>query len=175
MIAPEVVETERLRLRQFRDDDADAYAALCADPAVMEWLSGPMTREAVDTQLASFREHWAEHGFGLWCVTAPPDDTCLGFIGLAIPTFAPDLLPAVEVGWRLAHDAWGKGYATEGARAAVDVAFGPLGLDHVVSITIVENRRSWRVMEKLGLTFERNAVHAERGIDLIVYGADAPI
>jgi RimJ/RimL family protein N-acetyltransferase len=174
MTAPEVVETERLRLRQFRDDDVDAYAALCGDPVVMEFLSGPMTRGAVETQLASFRDHWSEHGFGLWCVTVPPDDTCLGFVGLAIPRFAPDLLPAVEVGWRLARHAWGKGYATEGAQAAVDVAFGALGLDHLVSITIVENRRSWHVMEKLGMTLERQTVHAERGIDLLVYGMDAP-
>ena len=155
MIAPKVLETERLRLRQFRTDDLDAYAALCADPIVMEWLHGPGTREQAETQLASFHDHWTEHGFGLWCVTAPPDDTCLGFIGLAIPEFAPDLLPAVEVGWRLARAAWGHGYATEGARAALDVAFGPLGLEHVVSITVVANRRSWRVMEKLGLTLER--------------------
>ncbi len=169
MTAPEVVETERLRLRQFGDQDLDAYAALCADPVVMEWLSGPMTREAVDAQLTSFREHWVEHGFGLWCVSVPPDDSCIGFIGLAIPSFAPDLLPAVEVGWRLAHDAWGKGYATEGARAAVDVGFGALGLDHIVSITVEENRRSWHVMEKLGFTLERRTVHAERGIDLLVY------
>jgi RimJ/RimL family protein N-acetyltransferase len=172
--APETVETERLHLRQFRDDDLDAYAALCADPAVMEWLHAPMTRDEAVTQLDAFRTHWAEHGFGLWCVTAPPDDTCLGFVGLAIPRFAPELLPAVEVGWRLAHAAWGKGYATEGARAALDVAFGPLALAHIVSITRIENRRSWHVMEKLGMTFERSAVHAERGTELIVYGLDAP-
>jgi RimJ/RimL family protein N-acetyltransferase len=172
--APQVVETDRLRLRQFGDDDLDAYAALCADPVVMEFLHGPGTRAQAETQLASFRSHWAEHGFGLWCVTVPPHDTCLGFIGLAVPTFAPDLLPAVEVGWRLAHDAWGHGYATEGARAALDVGFGPLALDHIVSITRIENRRSWHVMEKLGFTLERRTVHAERGTDLIVYGLDAP-
>lgn len=174
MIAPEIVDTERLRLRQFRDDDLDTYAALCADPVVMEWLHGPGTREEAATQLASFRDHWTEHRFGLWCATVPPDDVCLGFIGLAVPSFAPDLLPAVEVGWRLAHCAWGKGYATEGARACVEVAFGALALDHLVSITVVENRRSRNVMEKLGMSLERRTVHAERGTDLIVYGLDAP-
>ena len=174
MIAPEVVETERLRLRQFRDDDLDAYAALCGDPVVMKWLHDPMDRPQSAAQITAFREHWSEHGFGLWCVTVPADDTCLGFVGLAVPRFAPELLPAVEVGWRLAHDEWGRGYATEGARAAVDVAFGALALDHLISITRIENRRSWHVMEKLGMTFERNAVHAEHGTDLIVYGLDAP-
>ena len=173
--APAVVETERLRLRQFRDDDLDAYAALCADPAVMEWLHAPgdsaTSRPPSSTRSA---DHWDEHGFGLWCVTGRPDDTCLGFVGLAVPSFLPEVLPAVEVGWRLAHDAWGKGYATEGARAAVEVAFGALALDHLISITRIENRRSWHVMEKLGLTLERHAVHPERGTELIVYGMDAP-
>jgi RimJ/RimL family protein N-acetyltransferase len=174
MRVPAEIETDRLRLRQFRDDDLDAYATLCADPVVMEWLHGTMTREESATQLAAFRDHWSEHGFGLWCVTAPPDDTCLGFIGLAIPRFLPEILPAVEVGWRLALGAWGRGYATEGAQAAVDIAFGALALDHLISITRLENPRSWHVMEKLGMTLERKAVHAEHGTELIVYGIDAP-
>jgi RimJ/RimL family protein N-acetyltransferase len=172
--APSEVETERLRLRQWRDDDLDAYAALCADPEVMEHLRGPMTRSAVEDQIEAFRRHWDEHGYGLWCTTADGDDTCIGFIGLAIPTFLPEILPAVEIGWRLARGSWGRGLATEGARAVVDVAFGPLALDRIVSITLPENRSSWNVMEKLGMTLERTTVHPERQVDVVVYELDAP-
>ena len=119
-------ETERLVLRGWRDDDLDAYAALCADPDVMRWLGAhgeTMTRAETAQQLAGFRAHWDEHGFGLWCATEQPSDECLGFVGLAIPTFLPEILPAVEVGWRLARPAWGRGLATEGARACVQHGF----------------------------------------------------
>jgi RimJ/RimL family protein N-acetyltransferase len=132
-----VIETERLRLRGWRDDDLDAYAALCADPEVMRWLGAhgePKTRDESAEQLAGFRRHWDEHGFGLWCVTPIDGDGCLGFIGLAIPTFLPEVLPAVEIGWRLARPAWGRGLATEGARRVVPFAFETLGLDRIVSI-----------------------------------------
>jgi len=172
--APAELETERLRLRQWRDDDLDAYAALCADPEVMLHLRGPMRRDAAAQQLDDIREHWADEGFGLWCTTFPPDDECIGFIGLAVPSFLPEILPAVEIGWRLARTAWGRGLATEGARATVDVAFGPLGLDRIVSITLPENRGSWNVMQKLGMTLERTTVHPERQRDVVVYELAAP-
>ena len=174
MNAPPELETERLRLRQWRDHDLDAYAALCADPEVMQHLHGPMTRAAAAAQIEVFRRHWDEHGYGLWCATADDEDTCFGFIGLAVPTFLPEILPAVEIGWRLARSAWGRGLATEGARATVDVAFGPLGLDRIVSITMPENRRSWNVMLKLGMTLERTTLHPERQEDVVVYELAAP-
>jgi RimJ/RimL family protein N-acetyltransferase len=172
--APSEVETDRLRLRQWRDDDLDAYAALCADPDVMRHLRGPMTRDAAADQIDSFRQHWSDHGYGLWCTTLEPSDECIGFIGLAVPTFLPEILPAVEIGWRLARSAWGQGLATEGARATVEVAFGPLGLDRIVSITLPENRSSWNVMEKLGMTLERATIHPERQVDVVVYELLAP-
>ncbi|MGZ4756191.1 MAG: GNAT family N-acetyltransferase [Acidimicrobiia bacterium] len=168
------LETDRLRLRQWRDDDLEAYAAVCADPDVMRWLNGPMSHDASAEQLDAFRQHWVDEGFGLWCTTTKGSDECIGFIGLAVPRFLPEVLPAVEIGWRLARPSWGKGLATEGARATVDFAFGPLGLDRIVSITIPENRSSWNVMEKLGMTLERTAKHPKRGIDVLVYELSAP-
>jgi RimJ/RimL family protein N-acetyltransferase len=174
MSAPAALETERLRLRQWRDDDLDGYAALCADADVMRHLRGPMTRDAAATQIEAFQQHWDVQGFGLWCATVKDDDTCIGFIGLAIPTFLPEVLPAVEIGWRLARSAWGIGLATEGALATVDIAFGPLGLDRIISITLPENRSSWNVMQKLGMTLERTTVHPARGVDIVVYELDAP-
>lgn len=174
MIDPPELTTERLRLRAWRDDDIDAYAALCADPEVMRHLRGPMTRDTAADQINAFRQHWIDEGFGLWCATHADNDECIGFIGLAVPRFLPEVLPSVEIGWRLARAAWGRGLATEGARATVDFAFGPLGLDRLVSITLPENRSSWNVMQKLGMTLERTAVHPERGVDVVVYAMDAP-
>jgi RimJ/RimL family protein N-acetyltransferase len=167
------LETERLRLRQWRDDDLDAYAVLCADPEVMRWLGGPMTRDAAADQINTFRKHWDDEGFGLWCATTS-DDECIGFIGLAIPHFLPEVLPAVEIGWRLARSQWGQGFATEGARATMDFAFGTLALDRLVSITRPENRSSWNVMQKLGMTLERTTTHPKHRFDVVVYEVDAP-
>jgi RimJ/RimL family protein N-acetyltransferase len=173
--APDEVRTERLLLRRFRDHDLDPYAELCADPEVMEFLPpGVRGRQDCAQALGDFADHWRTHGFGLWCATRPPDDTCVGFIGLAVPTFLPEVLPAVEVGWRLARSTWGRGYATEGARAALDVGFDVLDLDRIVSITQPVNARSRNVMEKLGMTVARRTTHPEHGLDLVVYALDRP-
>jgi RimJ/RimL family protein N-acetyltransferase len=172
-----LLETERLQLRGWRDDDLDAYAALCADPEVMRWLGAsgaPMTRAESAEQLAAFRRHWDDHGFGLWCVTAKLDDTCLGFVGLAVPTFLPEILPAVEIGWRLARPAWGHGYATEAARAVVNYAFETADLERIVSVTRPPNRGSWNIMEKLGMTLERTTTHPAHGFEVIVYELATP-
>jgi RimJ/RimL family protein N-acetyltransferase len=171
------LETERLILRGWRDDDLDAYAALCADPEVMRWHGNgePRSREEAAEQLAGFRRHWDEHGFGLWCATRKDgDDGSIGFIGLAIPTFLPEVMPAVEIGWRLERKSWGQGLATEGARRVLPFAFDTLGLDRIVSITRPKNRNSWNVMEKLGMTPERTTTHPEYGGPVVVYELDAP-
>lgn len=159
-------ETERLILRRFVPADADAFAALNADPEVMRYIGTgePLSRAASDELLARIAGHWRSHGYGLWCVaerTAPDD--CLGFAGLAVPAFLPEVLPAVEVGWRLAREAWGRGIATEAARAALDVAFGPLALKSVISIVAEGNERSVRVAEKLGMRRGRDRLHPLRG------------
>ncbi len=109
---PPVIETERLRLRPWRDDDLDAYAALCADPEVMRWHGAqgdPLTRAQAAEQMESFRRLWDDDGFGLWCAAPKDTDECIGFIGLAIPRFLPEILPCVEIGWRLARVVVGPG------------------------------------------------------------------
>ena len=114
--------TERLVLRPWRPSDRAPFAALNADPEVVRFLNGgvPFTRAESDQLLDIIDAHWAQHGFGLWCAAAREEpDSCLGFVGLAVPSFLPAVLPAVEVGWRLARPAWGRGLATEGARAAL--------------------------------------------------------
>lgn len=171
------IETERLRLRPWRDTDLDAYVTICGDPAVMRWLGArgaPLTPEEAAGQLEGFRQRWAEDGFGLWCAASLATDECLGFIGFAEPRFLPEILPCIEIGWRLARPAWGQGLATEGARRAMDFGFATLGLERIVSVTRPENRSSWNVMQKLGMTVERTTIHPEHGFDVVVYEKLAP-
>ncbi len=177
MTTPPTLETARLRLRPWSDDDLDAYAELCADPEVMRWHGAkgdPLSRAGATEQMNGFRQRWDHDGFGLWCATPKETDECIGFVGLAVPRFLPEILPAVEIGWRLARDRWGQGLATEGARVAMGYAFGPLGLDRLVSVTRPENRRSWNVMQKLGMTLERTTMHPEYRFDVVVYEIGAP-
>jgi RimJ/RimL family protein N-acetyltransferase len=157
-------DTERLHLRHWRATDREPFAALNADPDVLRYIADgrPMTRAESDELLDAIEAHWAQHGFGLWCAAPREDlDACLGFVGLAVPSFLPSILPAVEVGWRLARQVWGQGLATEGARAALAEAFGPLELRSVVSIIDPDNGRSIRVAEKLGM--RRGAAHVHPG------------
>jgi ribosomal-protein-alanine N-acetyltransferase len=139
------IRTARLVLRGWTDADREPYAALNADPLVMEFIGPLQTPAEASANVDRMLAHWAEHGFGLWCVEL--DGTCIGFTGLATPGF----MPAVEVGWRLASAQWGHGYATEAARAALAFGFGQVGLDEIVSFTTVRNVRSRRVMDKLGM------------------------
>jgi ribosomal-protein-alanine N-acetyltransferase len=143
-----VIRTERLLLRRWREEDRAPFAALNADPVVMEHFPAPLTREESDALVDRVEAGFQEHGFGLWAVEA--DGVLVGFTGLSVPAFAPGL---VEVGWRLARSAWGHGYAVEAARAAI--AHGRLlGVGDLVSFTAVGNARSRRVMERLGMTHD---------------------
>lgn len=145
------LRTSRLVLRPWRDEDLPAYAELNADPRVMEHFPALLSRDESDAQAGRIRKHWDAHGFGIWAVEIVGGAPFVGFIGLQHVPFAAAFTPAVEVGWRLAHDAWGHGYATEGARAAIEHGFGPLGLREIVAMTLASNQRSRRVMEKLGM------------------------
>jgi RimJ/RimL family protein N-acetyltransferase len=147
---PELL-TERLRLRAWRESDLAPFAALNADPLVMEHFPSRLTRAESDFLAARIAEDFARHGFGLWAVEAPGHAAFLGFVGLSVPRFRAAFTPCVEVGWRLAHEHWGRGYAPEAARAALRFGFEEIGLDEIVSFTVPANARSRRVMEKLGM------------------------
>jgi len=123
-----------------------------ADPEVTEFLLSALTREESDALVDRIEAHFDEHGFGLWALEVRPTGQFIGFTGLAWKTFAAHFTPAVEVGWRLARSAWGEGYATEAARAALACGFVEHGLEEVVSMTATTNVRSQRVMTRLGLT-----------------------
>lgn len=145
-----VIRTERLVLRQWRDEDREPFALLNADPAVMEFFPSTLDRVQCDAFADRASAHLGAHGWGLWAVEGP--EGFIGFTGLAVPRFEAAFTPCVEIGWRLARSAWGRGYATEAATAVIRQAFDELGLDEVVSFTTVGNVRSRAVMERLGMT-----------------------
>jgi len=148
------LETPRLLLRPWREPDLVAFAALNADPMVMEHFPSVLDRSASDALAGRVQSHFDRYGFGLWAVELPGVEDFIGFIGLAVPSFTAHFTPCVEVGWRLARPHWGQGYATEGARAAVEFGFGRAGLREIVSFTPPANRRSRAVMERLHMTHD---------------------
>jgi RimJ/RimL family protein N-acetyltransferase len=146
-----VLDTPRLRLRQWRAEDRPPFAAMNADPEVMAFFPAPLSIEASDALADRLARELEGRGYGLWAVEARDQAPFLGFVGLQPVGFDAPFTPAVEIGWRLARPFWGHGYATEAAAAVLDRAFGPLGLDQVVSFASAGNRRSVAVMVRLGL------------------------
>jgi len=138
-------------MRRWRESDLEPFSAMSADPRVAEYLSTTLSRADSDAFAARIRQHWDEHGFGLWALEIPGKAAFIGFAGLVRPKVDAHFTPCVEIGWRLAHEHWGHGYATEAAREALRIGFEVLGLREIVSFTAVENARSRRVMEKIGM------------------------
>jgi RimJ/RimL family protein N-acetyltransferase len=144
--------TDRLLLRRWRESDRAPFAGLNADPEVMEHFPALLSREQSDVLVDRIDADLQQRGYGLWAVEVRETGRFIGFTGLLAATFPAPFTPAVEVGWRLARPAWGHGYATEAAEAAVAVGFGDAGLEEIVSMTAPGNARSRAVMERLGMT-----------------------
>lgn len=144
---PLALRTPRLLLREWRDEDAAAFAAMSADPDVLRYLPVPDAEWA-----ARQRAHFAEHWFGNFVVELPGEAPFIGVVGLNYVRWTLPFTPAVEAAWRLTPGYWGRGYALEAARAAVDDGFGRIGLEKIVAYTVPANRASWTVMERLGMT-----------------------
>ena len=151
MDTPSELRTDRLVLRRWLAADRQPFAALNSDPMVMEHFPAPLTRAESDAFVDRIEDHFALHGWGLWAVQIAAGDTFIGYVGLSPATFAAHFTPAVEVGWRLAHEHWGQGYATEAARAAITDVFARSLADEIVSFTATTNLRSQQVMQKLGM------------------------
>ncbi len=149
---PSELRTERLVLRRWRAADREPFAALNADPVVMEHFVAPLARAESDDLVDRIEDHFDQEGWGLWAVEVTETSRFIGFTGLWPATFEAHFTPAVEVGWRLAQEGWGRGYATEAARASLRDGFERFAFDEVVSMTSLTNTRSQRVMQKLGMT-----------------------
>ena len=144
--------TQRLILRRWRSEDCEPFAALNADPLVMRFFPARLSRAESDVMVERMEAHFEKHGFGLWAVELRESGTFLGFTGLNVPGFEAPFTPCVEIGWRLAAEHWGRGFATEAARAALQFAFEELKLDEVVALAVPLNVPSRRVMEKLEMS-----------------------
>jgi len=148
---PLIIETPRLILRQWNESDLDPWAAMNADPRVMEFFPGTNDRARSEETANRMRISLERDGYGLWAVELKHNGSFAGMIGLNDIPYSVPFEPRREVGWRLAYDAWGCGYAAEGARAALRVAFDTLGWDEVVAMTAFVNLRSERVMQRVGM------------------------
>jgi RimJ/RimL family protein N-acetyltransferase len=151
-VHPVTLRTQRLLLRPWRTSDVAPLADLYADPRVQEFYQRTLERSESDLIAARIQARFERDGYGLWAAELPGEADFIGFIGLQMVPFVSHFTPALELGWQLAYSQWGKGLATEGARAALAFAHDELGYEEVVAMTAVMNRRSWRVMEKLGMT-----------------------
>ena len=161
------LETERLTLRMWRNEDFEAYARICADPEVMRFLGGKtFTRLEAWRHMAFLVGHWQLLGYGHWAVEEKASGDVIGRLGF----LNPEGWPGFEIGWTLGREHWGKGYAVEGARRALEYAFTELDRDHVISLIHPDNRASIKVAERIGERLEGKT--ELMGIEVLVYGID---
>lgn len=165
MLIPEL-ETQRLLLRGFREEDLDAFAQMCGDPEVMRYigLGKCLSRSESWRSMATMLGHWQLRGYGMWAVEECPSGEMIGRIGC----WQPEGWPGFEIGWTLRQAYWGRGLGTEGAKAAMDYAFGKLQQSHVISLIHPENYLSRRVAEKLGEKLEGTMEIS--GGEAVIYG-----
>lgn len=166
-----LIKTGRLLLRRWRDEDVEPFAAMCSDPEVMRHIGSGATRTRAQAQasIEAYERGWEENGFSLFAVERLDDGSFLGFTGLSEPTFLPEIMPAVEIGWRLARHNWGNGYASEAAQAALQYGLEDVGLSEILSIYQAENHASERIIQKLGMLFDREAIDPTCGRLIRVY------
>lgn len=148
------LRTDRLILRRWQHGDREAFAAMNADPEVMEHFPATLTRDESDAFVDRIEAAFGDRGFGLWALEIAGTGQFIGFTGLSVPRFQTHFTPAVEVGWRLCRSSWGHGYASEAARCALGFAFDEVGLREVVSFTTTSNVRSQAVMRRIGMTHD---------------------
>ncbi len=149
--SPVELRTPRVLLRQWKDSDAGAWSAMNANPDVRKFFPKLLSADEAASEMSRIRAGIQQRGWGMWAIEIPNIHPFAGFVGLSVPGFEAPWMPAVEVGWRLARDAWHQGYATEGAAAALDFAFAHLQLPQVVAMSVATNTPSHRVMDRLGM------------------------
>lgn len=171
------LETPRLILRRWIERDVTPMAAINADPEVMRWIGGGSIRTEDETRIFIERceEMWDTRGYGLFAVELREINELAGFVGLSVPTFLPEVMPAVEIGWRLDRSLWGRGIATEAARAVLRFGFDDCGLSEILSICQIGNGASERIMQKIGMYLKQETVVPSYGRPVKVYAITAPI
>ncbi|HEX8141920.1 MAG TPA: GNAT family N-acetyltransferase [Pyrinomonadaceae bacterium] len=162
------IETSRLRLRMFTPADLDQLLLITSDPEVMKYLGmgGARTREKTKNTIDAILRHWEQHGFGIWAVEHKADRSLIGWCGLQMLEKTPE----VEIAYLLAHAYWNQGLATEAARAAIEYGFNRLQLERIVAIARPENVGSYRVMEKIGMKYEKDAHFYN--VDVVYYAIE---
>lgn len=170
------INTERLLLRGWKPKDHAPFAAMCGDPDVMRYIGNGTTRTAEDAAryIRSFETEWSERGFGLFAVELKQTRDLIGFTGLSWPGFLPEILPSVEIGWRFSKRNWGKGFASEAASAALSFGINELGITDIVSIYQIGNGASARIMQKLGMVFDRRTIDPTCAREVEVYRLPQP-
>lgn len=151
MIIQHTLTTDRLILRPWGEADLEPFALMNADPRVMEHFPGVMSPEDSERSYKTFMRHFEKYGWGFWAAHLKQANEFIGLIGIANIDFTAPFTPAVEIGWRLSFEHWGKGYASEGALASLKFGFETLNLDEIVSFTAEQNIRSQAVMERIGM------------------------
>lgn len=146
-----IFESDRLGFRRWLDRDTEPYVDMCSDRVVMEYFPETHSRERSLAFIQKVGEYFDEHGFGLWAVEEKQSLQFAGFIGFSKVVFESFFTPCIEIGWRLRKEFWGQGYATEGAKACLAYGFSALGFDAIHSFTALSNKRSERVMQKIGM------------------------
>lgn len=149
-------QTDRLKLRQWKESDLPIFASMNADPQVMKYYPSVLNEEESHNIAHKFEALIREKGWGFWAVEKLEDERFIGFVGLNEPTYDLPVTPCVEIGWRLGKEHWGKGYATEAAKSCLDFAFNKLNLTEVYSFTSVTNKKSAAVMERIGMMNTNN-------------------
>jgi RimJ/RimL family protein N-acetyltransferase len=164
------VRTDRLLMRGWRDEDLDEWAAICTDPEVTRWVGddGGLSREDAWRRMAYFVGHWELRGFGNWVLVDKATGALVGRAGL----YLPEAWPGLEVGWLVGREHWGRGFAPEAGRAALEWARTELGAEHAISLIVDENVRSARVAEKLGMRVEGRTRIVNDQFEVRVFGID---
>ncbi|MET7654402.1 MULTISPECIES: GNAT family N-acetyltransferase [unclassified Streptomyces] len=168
------IRTPRLLLRRWHDDDLVPMADINADPQVMRWVDDGSVLDLEHTAEAIERweEEWDEEGFGIFAVELLASGELVGFTGLSMPEFLPEVLPSVAISWRLGSQFWGQGYASEAAHATLEFALEDRGIDRVISIIRIGDDASENVSRKLGMAPERETAHPVHGFPLHVHAID---
>ncbi|WBW97813.1 GNAT family N-acetyltransferase [Oceanirhabdus sp. W0125-5] len=164
-----IIKTNRLGLRKWNPEDLIPFTEMNSDPKVMEFFTNTLTKEESYAFANRVISHFDSHGFGLYAVDVLSSGEFIGYIGLSIPKFEAYFTPCVEIGWRIAHKYWGKGYAPEGAKACIKYAFETLNISEIVSFTASINKRSIRVMEKIGMDYCGTFKHPKVDINSPLY------